>query len=67
MNRNREYEKPARVIATGKIDLDSIPAHVRRNVARAAFNSIAAAYQDPAIRADFERWQAERQKGEQHG
>lgn len=44
----------------GKIDVDSIPPYAAMNLAQAAYNAAKEAYQRPEIRADYERWKAER-------
>ena len=42
------------------LDTAQIPAHVARNLAQAAHRAILRDWNDPEIRADFERWKAER-------
>lgn len=44
----------------GKIEPGRIPPHVAENLAQSALSAIQKAYRDPAIRADYERWKAER-------
>ena len=39
-----------------------VTAHVKENLAQAAFRSILQAYNDPAVRSDYERWKAERER-----
>ena len=43
-----------------KIRTGDIPAHVAENLAQALFEAIHREYSDPEVRADFERWRAER-------
>lgn len=47
-------------MATGRIETAQIPAHVAENIAQVAFAGILRDYQNPTIRADYERWKAER-------
>lgn len=47
---------------TGQIDTGAIPQYVAHNIAQVAFRGILRAYNDPAIRADYERWKAEREE-----
>lgn len=42
------------------LDTAQIPAHVARNLAQAAHRAILRDWNDPTIRADYERWKAER-------
>ena len=53
-------EPAVRVTAIGDIELGRIPPHVAENLAQSALGAIQRAYRDPAIRADYERWKAER-------
>lgn len=46
---------------TVHINTSDIPAHVATNLAQALFEAIHREYDDPEVRADFERWKAERQ------
>ncbi len=46
---------------TVHINTSDIPAHVATNLAQALFEAIHREYDDPEVRADFERWEAERQ------
>ena len=50
------------VLLTPAAPLDTAqrPAHVARNLAQAAHRAILRDWNDPEIRADFERWKAER-------
>lgn len=48
------------VKSSRRIDVDSIPPYVAMNLAQAAYNAAKEAYQRPEIRADYERWKAER-------
>ena len=50
------------VTAHGSIDTRAIPQHIKENLAQAAFRSILQAYNDPAVRSDYERWKAERER-----
>lgn len=50
-----------RVTASGGIEPERVPRHVAENLAQVAFSGILRAYNDPAIRADYERWKAERE------
>lgn len=54
-------EPAVRVTATGGIEPERIPAHVAENLAQTALQGILRAYNDPAIRADYERWMAQRE------
>lgn len=45
-----------------EVKVDQIPKHQRDIMARTVLNATAKAFEDPAVRADYERWQAERQK-----
>lgn len=45
---------------TVHINTSDIPAHVATNLAQALFEAIHREYDDPEVRADFERWKAER-------
>ncbi|WP_157833850.1 hypothetical protein [Ruminiclostridium josui] len=47
-----------------KIKVDLIPKHEIDLLARTVLKATARAFEDPAVRADFERWQAERQRNE---
>lgn len=47
---------------TVHINTSDIPAHVATNLAQALFEAIHREYDDPEVRADFERWKAERQR-----
>ena len=38
----------------------SVPSHVRTNLAQVAHDAILQSFQDPAVRADYERWKSER-------
>ena len=46
---------------TVHINTSDIPAHVATNLAQALFEALHRDYDDPEVRADFERWKAERQ------
>ena len=46
--------------ASGKFEPNSVPSHVKENIAQVAFGSILQAWNTPEIRADYERWKAER-------
>lgn len=46
--------------ATGGVNPKEVPSHVKENIAQVAFGGILQAWNDPAIRADYERWKAER-------
>lgn len=46
---------------TVHINTSDIPAHVATNLAQALFEALHREYDDPEVRADFERWKAERQ------
>lgn len=46
--------------ATGNVRPANVPGYVSENIAQVAFSSILKAWNDPAIRADYERWRAER-------
>lgn len=50
------------VTAHGSIDTGAVPQHIKENLAQAAFRSILRAYNDPAVRSDYERWKAERER-----
>ena len=50
------------VTAHGSIDTRAIPQHIKENLAQAAFRSILQAYNDPAVRSDYERWKAARER-----
>ena len=53
--------KNARITATnGTVNPKEVPAHVKENIAQVAFGSILQAWNTPEIRADYERWKAER-------
>lgn len=54
------------VTAHGSIDTRAIPQHIKENLAQAAFRSILQAYNDPAVRSDYERWKAERERAVTH-
>lgn len=58
---NRKTEPAAGpATVTGGIDLAAIPPYVAENLAQVALQEIRRAYNDPIIRADYERWKAER-------
>ena len=42
------------------IDVDLIPGYVAENLAQSAHQAVLKAYEDPEIRAGYERWKAER-------
>ena len=46
---------------TVHINTSDIPAHIATNLAQALFEALHRDYDDPEVRADFERWKAERQ------
>ena len=54
-------EPAVRVTATGGIEPERIPAYVAENLAQVALRGILRAYNDPVIRADYERWMAQRE------
>lgn len=45
---------------TVHIDTARIPKHVGQNIAQVALTAIQRDYQNPVIRADYERWKAAR-------
>lgn len=45
-----------------QIKTSNIPAFVAVNLAQSAFTAIHKAWENPEIRADYERWKAERNK-----
>ena len=47
-----------------EVKVDLIPKHELDLLARTVLKATARAFEDPAVRADFERWQAERQRNE---
>lgn len=53
-------EPQVRAVEHGQIEPGRIPPHVAENLAQSALGAIQRAYRDPAIRADYERWKAER-------
>ena len=52
--------KAVLVSNTVHIDTARIPRHVGHNLAQVALRAIQRDFQDPAIRADYERWKQER-------
>lgn len=53
--------KEFRVTATsGRFDPKSVPSHVRENIAQVLYTSALRDWNDPEIRADYERWKAKR-------
>ena len=50
-------EAPAPRLDTGKV-----PRHIKTTLAQALFDAINADFQRPEVRADYERWKAERAK-----
>ena len=54
-------EPTLKITTTGRIETERIPAHVAENLAQTALRGILRAYNDPAIRADYERWMAQRE------
>lgn len=52
--------KAVLVSNTVHIDTARIPKHVGQNIAQVALAAIQRDYQDPVIRADFERWKQDR-------
>lgn len=57
-------EPTIKIAATGRIEPERIPQYVAQNIAQAALSGILRAYNDPIIRADYERWKAERKARE---
>lgn len=45
-----------------RVDFDSIPAHDTDTMARILLKAIAKAFENPAVREDFERWKKEKEK-----
>lgn len=45
---------------TVQFETGDIPAYVRRNVAQIVFAEVHRYFEDPAVKADYERWKAER-------
>lgn len=43
------------------IDVNLIPGYVAENLAQSAYQAVRGAYEDPEIRAGYERWKAERE------
>lgn len=43
-----------------RVDFDSIPAHETDTMARILLKAIAKAFENPAVREDFERWKKEK-------
>ncbi len=43
------------------IDVNLIPKYVAENLAQSAYQAVRRAYDDPEIRAGYERWKAERE------
>lgn len=43
------------------IDVNLIPGYAAENLAQSAYRAIRRAYDDPEIRAGYERWKAERE------
>lgn len=58
---NRMTMEPVDSVTPVHINTSDIPAFVSVNLAQAAFEAIHRAWEDPAIREDYERWKAERQ------
>lgn len=52
--------KAVLIAPASPLDTAQIPAHVARNLAQAAHRAILRDWNDPEIRADYERWKAER-------
>lgn len=53
--------KEFRVTATsGKFDPASVPSYVKENIAQVVYTSALRDWNNPEIRADYERWKAER-------
>lgn len=48
-----------------RVDFDSIPVHETDTMARILIKAIAKAFENPAVREDFERWKKEKGKNEQ--
>ncbi len=44
-----------------KVDIGSLPDHQSDTLARILLHSVARAFEDPAVAADFKRWKAERE------
>lgn len=42
------------------IDVNLIPGYVAENIGQSAYQAVRRAYDNPEIRADFERWKAEK-------
>jgi len=49
-----------------RIEVSSIPAHAATNIAQVVFEAVHRAFEDPAIRADYEEWKKKR-GARQHG
>lgn len=45
-----------------RVDFDSIPAHETDTMARILLKAIAKAFENPAVREDFERWKKEKER-----
>lgn len=43
-----------------KVDASSLPEHESDTLARVLLHSVARAFEDPAVAADFEKWKAKR-------
>ena len=52
--------KAVLITPAAPLDTAQIPAHVARNLAQAAHRAILRDWNEPTIRADYERWKAER-------
>jgi len=54
-------EPEFKIIATsGKFDPASVPSHVKENIAQVVYTSALRDWNNPEIRAEYERWKAER-------
>lgn len=51
------------------VELDAIPAHESDAICRTLISSVSRLFNDPAVLADYKRWQQERQqeKEQNHG
>lgn len=53
--------KAVLITPASPLDTAQIPGHVARNLAQVAHKAILRDWSNPEIRADFERWKAERE------
>ena len=55
----------AEIVLVGEMpvcDPSKIPAGTRRVIGKTLFEAVAAAFQDPAVQEDYQRWKAERER-----